>query len=105
MLIALFPYIIVGLGCIFLASVCVMCFFLFRLDSHFFPSRGRCRLCKKRIYVWQRAEHRIGYLQIIRPRSQDELIEERCFVHTACKGDVSSQIHFIERRTPVSRSN
>lgn len=95
----IFSNVLVGLGLVLLVLIGITCFFRVHPDLHCFPSCGRCRLCKKRIYIWRKSEYRIGHLQIIRPRSQPELIEERCLVHRSCKGDLSSQINFIERKS------
>jgi len=77
-------------------------------DLHVWPSIHRCQLCKKRVYVWQKHEHREYEVTIDNP---DNLPEERLaritasgIVHCRCRGTpkVTFTAHAAPGRRPPS---
>ncbi len=58
----------------------------YRPDLHVFPSITRCRLCNKRIWIWQSYERREFKIQPMNPENVPLVIKMSGLVHCKCKG-------------------
>jgi len=61
-------------------------------DLHFFPSVTRCRICGKRVFVWQRQESRKMDINVDNPRNVAIQCSGRAIVHMKCKGVPTGRI-------------
>lgn len=69
-------------------------------DTHSWPAVTRCRLCDKRIFVWQRYERRAARMEADDPGRVLFSVSGSSLVHTKCRGNpvMHVSVSSVERR-------
>ncbi len=61
-------------------------------NLHLWPSVTRCRICDKRIFVWQRHERRDDQVVLDNPSRLVVSVHASSIVHKSCKGAPVSHV-------------
>ncbi len=61
-------------------------------NTHYFPSVTTCRLCNKRVFVWQGHERRDMNMELDNPDGIMMAVSGSCIVHKNCKGTPKSKL-------------